>query len=87
MYAGRTPPAEPPCLTCRVDPFDDNRDALKIFFIVRYQLVMSMNGPIDLNHLAIDAAMRREGIESKACFDKVLTLGRWWMERIGQKDG
>ena len=87
MYAGRTPPGEAPCRTCRIDPMEDNRDALDIFFAVRYQFIMSMNGPVDINHLAVDAAMRRAGIEGQACFNKVLTLGHWWIERIRNKDG
>jgi len=87
MYAGRKPPGTPPCRTCRVDPMEENRDALGIFFAVRYQFIMGFNGPVDLNHLAIDAAMRRRGIEGQGVFDKVLTLGHWWIERIREKDG
>ena len=87
MYAGRTPPGTPPCLTCRVDPIEENRDALNIFFQVRYQFIMSINGPVDLNHLAIDAAMQRKGIVGQGCFNKVLNLAHWWIECIRNKDG
>jgi len=66
---------------------EENRDALNIFFQVRYQLIMSMDVPIDINHLAIEAAMRREGVEGQGCFNKVLALGHWWIERIRDKDG
>jgi len=86
MYVERTPPAEPPCGDCRVDPFPENRDALKIFFITRYQFIMGMNGPIDMNHLAIDSAIEREGIrDRRGCFGKLLILGRWWIERVNEK--
>jgi len=85
MYAERKPPGKPPCYTCRVDPMLENIDALRIFFIVRYQLIMGPGGPIDINHLAIDAAMQREGIEGRECFNKVASLGRWWLERVNKK--
>ena len=62
-----------------------NAAAVKIFFDVRHQVIMGGSGPIDLNHLAIEAAMRREGVEGKACFDKVCVLGRWWINRIREK--
>ena len=69
-------------MTCYVEPFPENKDALRVFMIVRYQFLMGVNGPIDLNHLAIDAAMQREGITGKECFYRVCTLGHWWMERM-----
>ena len=87
MYAGRTPSEKPPCRTCRVDPLDDNWDAIRIFFVVKHQFIMGFSGPVDLNHLAIDAAMRRRGIEGQGVFNKVLILGHWWIERIRNKDG
>jgi len=86
MYLRRIPPENPPCNDCRIDPLEENVAAINIFFKVRFQLIMGMNGPIDLNHLAIDAAMKREGIEGLACFNKVLVLGRWWLDRIRSQD-
>jgi hypothetical protein len=80
------PPEEPPCDRCRVDPLEENRDALRIFFLVRYQFIMGFEGPIDINHLAIDAAMKREGVEGAECFTKVLALATWWIGRITRKD-
>ena len=85
MYGDRKPPEEPPCVTCRTDPMDENRDALRVFFIVRNQFIMGMDGPIELNHLAIDAAIEREGINGKACFGKICILGNWWINRIREK--
>ena len=44
---------------------------------------MGMNGPIEINHMAIDLAMNRHEVKGKKpCFDKVLILGRWWIDRI-----
>jgi len=82
MYNRRNPPENPPCDKCRVIPNEENADALKIFFMVRNQLIMGFNGPIDINHLAIDAAMRRNNITDNACFEKVVTLGHWWISRM-----
>ena len=87
MHEKRTPPEEPPCVTCRIDPMAENRDALRVFFVVRNQFIMGFNGPITLNHLAIDAAMNREGIGGKACFEKICILGNWWIDRIREKNG
>lgn len=86
IYAERTPPGIPPCETCWVEPMEENKDALRIFLLVRYQLIMGLNGPTDINHLAIDSAMEREGIEDRECFNKVLFLGHWWIEQIRKKD-
>ena len=86
IYADRMPPEEPPCSTCRVEPLEENRDALRIFFLVRYQLIMGFNGPVDINHAAIDSAMKRERIEDTGCFNKVLSLGHWWVEQMRNKD-
>jgi hypothetical protein len=82
MYSRKNPPKEPPCATCRTYPLPKNEDALRIFLIVKNQFIMGFNGPIELNHLAVDAAIKREGISSYGCFEKVLTLGRWWVDRI-----
>jgi len=76
---------DPPCETCRIDPMEENADAIRIFFPIRNQLIMYGEVPIDLNHLAVDAAMKREGVESKECFNKILALGQWWIERNRKK--
>lgn len=87
MYGDRKPPEDPPCVTCHVEPFPENEEALRVFMGVRYQFIMGFSGPVDLNHLAIEAAMRREGIPvtDKACFDRVCRLGWWWIERLQEK--
>jgi len=43
-------------------------------------------GPIDISHSAIDLAMKREGVTGKKCFNKVMTLSRWWIDRIRSKE-
>ena len=49
---------------------------------------MGFSGPVDINHSAIHEAMRLYGIEDqKKCFEKVLTLGRWWLNKISERKG
>lgn len=82
MYSERTPPTEPPCDACRVEPCEENREAWRIFNLVRYQLVMGVNGPVDVNHLAIHAAMDLYGVtDRRDCFEKVLRLSHWWLAK------
>ncbi len=88
MYHERTPPGEPPCETCKEIPFKENEDALNIFFLVRYQLIMGMNGPVEINHLAIHEAMKLYEVKKpQECFEKVLILSRWWINEITDKGG
>ena len=71
-----------------MEPFPENEDALNIFFIVQTQFILGMNGPVDINHMAIHAAMDIYGIGNrKACFEKVRRLARWWIGKIGEKNG
>jgi hypothetical protein len=67
-------------------PGVENEDAIRIFFLVRYQLIMGMNGPVDVNHLAIYEAMKLYRIKNRReCFEKVLILARWWIEKMTNK--
>lgn len=87
MYAERNPPEDPPCHNCKTSPFDENIDAVNIFFTVKHQFISDSIGPIDISHQAIDLAMDRDGIKNKKkCFDKVATLSRWWINRIRSKN-
>lgn len=88
MYSERIPPQETPCEICKVDPLPDNEDAYKIFYIIRYQLIMSgMGGAIDVNHLAIHEALRLYRIKNRQrCFEKILALCRWWIARVNKKE-
>ena len=86
MYAERNPPGEAPCQSCRVETVEENEDAIRIFFLTQYQVIMGPRGPVDINHLAVHAAMELYGIiDRRRCFEKVLKLSRWWLENI--KDG
>ena len=77
MYADRIPPGEPPCVTCKELPKEENEDALRIFFMVRNQIIVGPQGPIEINHMAIHAAMELYQIQKRQeCFEKVVAL--WW---------
>jgi len=59
-----------------------NVDALRIFMVVRDQLIISVNGPVSLNHVAIHEAMNLYKVKNKRrCFEKILHLGNWWIQR------
>lgn len=82
MYKKRTPPELPPCGTCLIKPMTRNVDAIRIFMVVRDQLIISANGPVGLNHVAVHQAMELYNIKNrKDCFERVLNLGYWWIER------
>ena len=58
-----------------------------MFLAVKYQFISDSMGPIDINHLAIDSAIERKGVTDKdKCFNKVMTLSRWWIDRIRSKE-
>lgn len=61
---------------------EENVDAAQIYVICRNQLIMSMNGPIDINHLAIHEAMRLYGVENRReCFEKVVKVSDYFLEK------
>ena len=67
-------------------PLSDNEDAWKIFNIVRYQLIAGQAGVIDINHMAVHEAMRLYRIKDRRkCFEKVLSLARWWVAKLNKK--
>ena len=87
IYLERELPEKPPCEICRIIPFIENEDALNIFFVTQYQFIMGFNGPIDINQLAIHEAMKLYNIKNrKECFEKVMILSRWWIEKIINKE-
>ena len=87
MYSERDPPGEPPCETCWVETNSANIDALRIFSIVQGQFIMGIGGPVDINHLAIHAAMELYKIENRQkCFRKVLHLAHWRISNIIAKN-
>lgn len=86
MYRKRVPSGEPPCSNCRIEPREENEDALRVFFAIHWQFIMGPRGPVDINHLAIHATMDLYGIKKRReCFEKVLILARWWMDRIEEQ--
>jgi hypothetical protein len=88
MYGERNPPEEPPCEDCRVDLQKENEDAVRIFFMTQSQFIMGPNGPVDINHLAVHAAMELYEIKNRRdCFKKVIRLARWSIDRINSRDG
>lgn len=73
---------EPPCKECWTEPFEENEDAFKIFFLTRSQLIMGQS-PIDVNHLAIYSAMDLYDIKNRReCFEKVMKLSKWWIKKL-----
>ena len=77
------PPEQPPCDTCRPAYFEENDDAVKIFFLIRNQLIMGNEVVIDINHQAIHEAMKLYEIKNRReCFEKVLAMSGKWIERL-----
>ena len=86
MYNSRDPSEDPPCEDCKVEPSIENTDAIRIFNMERYQLIMGQGGAIDMNHDAFHKAMRLYRIKNRReCYEKILVLGRWWIDRLNQK--
>ena len=75
MYAERTPPSSPPCESCWVDLDTKNEEAAQIYQIVRGQIITRSEDVVDLNHLAVWAAIDAYGIRNRVgTFEKVLRL-------------
>jgi len=51
--------------------------------MVQDQYLMSMNGPVSLNQMAIHSAMELVGVEfPEDCFRKVVNLGRHFISKM-----
>jgi len=75
MYGQRQPPAEPPCQSCKVELSDTNEEAASVYNMTQNQVISVQNVVVDINHLAIDACMRRLGVrDERTCFNKVVAL-------------
>jgi len=47
---------------------------------------MGFDAPIDINHLAIHAAMKLSKIKDpEACYEKVLVLANYWLKKVREK--
>jgi hypothetical protein len=65
---------EPPCDDCVPPLMPENREAFQIYMLVKNQFIMSMGGPVDVNHIAIWEAIDRYKVKDKVrCFEKVIT--------------
>ncbi len=86
MWAGKNPPKDPPCKTCRVDLLPENAEAARAFFMVKDQVITAGEKVIGLNILAVCEVMNILGVEDKEdCLDRVLNL--WDPKRIRVKNG
>ena len=77
---------EPPCYTCKPEFIEENAEAIEIFYLIRNQFVMSMNGPIDIMHEPIYRAMDMFSIiDRKKCFFKVLSMAHVSLSKMRDK--
>ncbi len=73
---------EEDCIKCLPMLIDENQDAARIYFLVQNQLIMGSTGPVDINQLAIHEAMKLYRIKDrKECFEKVLILSAYFIEK------
>jgi len=85
-YGERIPPAKPPCDTCRPEFIEENQDAIRIFFLIRGQLIMGAESAIDIMHEPIHKAMKLYKIKNKKeCFEKVLKMSQFWLKSVRKK--
>ena len=67
----------PPCAECCPELLPGNVDAWMIYERCQGQLIMSLDGPVDINVLAVLAVMELEGVENKQeCLRQVQTLAQ-----------
>jgi peroxiredoxin family protein len=65
---------------------DANRDAVVIWAETRTQVIPGMNGPIDINILAVSMMMDLYGIEDKLdCLARVRTMYEEYQETLREK--
>ena len=84
IYRQRTPPEDPPCGTCRVEPLPENADVARVFLRVRNQVVTVGQGRvIDVSVPAIATVMELEQVrDPRDCLLRVLHL---WRQTDGEK--
>ena len=77
---------EDDCVKCLPPLMGENEDAERIYFIVQNQYIMGFNGPISISQVAIHEAMKLYRIENRVdCFEKVLSLSLYFIEKINKK--
>lgn len=75
MYSRREPEQEPPCETCKTELLRENEEAAAVFSVVRHQVIVVHSVVVDVNHLAVDAAMKRMNVkDERKCFHRVTKL-------------
>jgi hypothetical protein len=66
----------------------ENEDAEFIYSIVEDQLIMTQNGPYAINQVAVHEAIRLYRVADKqSCFEKVLVLSRYFLQKERSKAG
>ncbi len=86
MYGDRTPPEKPPCYTCEPEFFEENAEAVKLFYLVKNQYIILESGPIDIMHEPIHSVMNLYEVRNKReCFEKILIMSASWLERLRDK--
>ena len=75
------------CKICLPDCFEENKDAEKIFLVIRDQYIVSAMGePISINQVAIHKAIDLYDIKFKQdCFEKVVTVSRKFLYEQNEK--
>ncbi len=66
---------EPPCDTCVEPLFEENVDAIRVYFLIQNQLIIAEGKIIDLNFCAVKDAMDMfQILDQKKCYEKVRIL-------------
>ena len=78
MHSERKPPTDPPCFDCKVELLPENREAICIYNLVKWQTITTTIGDknfIDLNLESVIEAMRLFKVkDQKKCLLKVSNL-------------
>lgn len=83
MYKRRTPPEDPPCETCRVDLFFENKEAAEVFLLTRNQYVTAgMGQVVDISIPSVKIAMDLLGVKNqKECLSKVRDVFYYFLKK------
>lgn len=66
---------EPNCAECMPEVMEGNKEVIDVYTRVRGQHIMGMNGPVDINVVAIKTVMDLIGIENQRyIFEKVYSI-------------
>ena len=78
---------DPSCHECITDLMECNQDALRIWRLVKNQVVtVGMGQPVDLNQMAIWEAIDRYGVEDQiGTFEKIVVLFRYLVSKAKEE--